>query len=248
MTHHHSSLSRRVSLICASAAAVALSVACGGGGSSSPAPSASTSTFALGSALAAFVKDARTAVFTVSGTGTKDSQTIVLSGSGTASESTVLGTYEGATVYKKTSSIVGNLTAQGINSPLNTAGTENYDLSFKPLGSTTASGYCATTFHVPLPTTVRVGDTGSWYEQTCYTNATRATKILTITVRFQIEPDSESTALWRMQQRIVATSGATISSSTAYRITASGTAVTFANSDSSGNISGVTANLLFTYL
>jgi hypothetical protein len=249
MKSHASTHTRRIALAAVATAAASLLAACGGGGGSgttAPAATTSTTSFALGAALASFVKDTRTASFTVSGTGSNGSQTITVSGSGTAAESAVLGTFEGAAAYNKTSSLVGSLTVQGTTNPLNTSGVDNYDLNFKPVGSTSASSYCVTTSYVALPATVRVGDTGSWYEQTCYTNASKTTKVLTLAVSFQIETDTASTALWRIQQRATTTAGVTTSGTAAYRITPSG-GVSLASSASSATISGVTTNLVFTY-
>lgn len=251
MTRQRHSQTYRAASATTAIAAAALLVACGGAGggggsAGAAAPTSSTATFALGSALAALVKDARTTTFNVSGTASKSGQTFAVTGNGTTSESTVLGTFEGAAAYNKTTTVTGSLSAQGVSAPLNSTGTANYDLSFKPLGSISANGYCVTSSYVALPTTAKVGDSGSWFEQTCYSNSAKTTKLVTSTSSFQIEPDTSSTALWRVKTNVSAPTGASISSSTAYRITPSG-ALSFADSTSSGVVNGVTTSLVFTY-
>jgi hypothetical protein len=233
----------------ATATLIALALtACGGGGSGTPATTTSaTTTFPLAAAMASFARDTRSVPFTLSGTGTSGAQTVAFSGSGSISSSIATGTFEGAAAQVKTLTTTATLTAQGTSSPISDTAVAYYDANYRTLGTSTAGSYCVSSPADGFPATAKVGDTGTWYTATCYTNSAKSTRTSTGALTFSVEPLTDTSALLRITQKTTPLTGAAVSKDLTYTITTAGT-VTPRETPFAITSSGVTVNLTFKFL
>lgn len=222
--------------------------ACGGGGSDAPAVATSaTTTFPLAAAMASFARDTRATTFTLSGTGTSAGQTFALTGSGGISSTFVAGTFEGVAAQVKTLTTNITLTAQGQSSSLGDTSVGFYDANFQTLGSSAASSYCVSTPSGGFPASAKVGDAGTWYAATCYTNSTKSVKTGAQAVTFVIEPLAGTSAVLRVTQKFVPLTGAASSQDLTYTITTAGT-VTPREKPFVITSAGVTVSMVFKFL
>lgn len=205
--------------ICIAASALSLLAACGGGGGSSG-PVTSTDTFQLRTAYVNYLQDTRSLPFTLSGTSSGYSVT----GSGTTTQGSVFSTtFEGQPAQAKTTTVTGSFTVNGQSSTLASSATTYVDSNFNPLGFNGTS-YTVVTSATPIPTTGRVGDTGTWYNATRYTSSSKTTRSGTETATFVMEPDTASTALLKIIQVQKDTSNVTTNTTTiTFRLTTAGT-------------------------
>jgi hypothetical protein len=164
----------------------ALLAACGGGGDDGP---STPTAIPLASAMATIVNQNRTGTLAISGTATASGQTFNVSGSGTYSESTAPGTFQGTTGVRKHVVLTGTVTVSGSTAPLNSTSDAYYDSSNRPLGSTADGGYCVSTSATPLPASVQIGATGTWYAQDCYTSSAKLVKLGSGVATYSVEAD-----------------------------------------------------------
>lgn len=231
------------------ATVVALALAgCGGGGSGTPATTTSaTPTLPLAAAMASFARDTRTTPFTVAGTGSSGGQTVAFGGSGSISSTIAAGTFEGVAAQVKTLTTNATLTAQGASSPISDTSVAYYDANYQTLGTSAATSYCVSSPSGGFPASAKVGDTGTWYSATCYTNSTKSVKTFTRTLTFSIEPLTDTSALLRITQKATPTTGAASSQDLTYTITTAG-AVSPRETPFAITSSGVTVSLTFKFL
>ena len=209
----------------AAATATALALAaCGGGGSDTPVQTTSaTTTFPLASAMASYARDTRTVPFTLTGTGTSGGQTIAFTGSGNIASTIVAGTFEGVAAQVKTVMTNGTVTAQGTSSAVIDTSLVFYDSNFQSLGTSSDSSYCVTSGTSALPASAKVGDAGTWYVTTCYTNRTKSVRIGDTTFSYAIEPLTATSAILRITPKSTQQTGAILTPELSYTITTTGT-------------------------
>ncbi len=131
-------------------------------------------------------------------TGISSGKTVSLTGSGTISESMTSATFEGNLAFKKSVTNTGTLDVLGNIVPVAFTSSLFFDSNYSPLGSDDANAYCIASQKTTLPATVRIGDNGSWYKLTCYTNSSKTVTGSTAFVSYSIEPDTASTALFKL--------------------------------------------------
>lgn len=232
----------------AAATVTALALAaCGGGGSDAPAPTTSaTTTFPLAAAMASRINDKRSTPFTVSGTASGSGQTFAVTGSGTESESTGPGVFEGAPALVKSVTVTGSVDVQGTKVPLADTSTQFFDTSYRPLGESSSSDYCVFSAYTPLPVSARIGDNGSYYSATCYTNSTKSVLVETYAVSYTLEPATTTTAIFKLVFKNTRPTGVTTSGSTSFTVSTTGT-LTRGDVPLATTISGVTLNIVIKY-
>lgn len=174
---------------------LAFLASCGGDGGSSPLVSA-TASFPISQALESYVKDTKSSQLSI--TATKDS--FFLTGQGTLSESTTTTTFESATAFQKTSFLNATLSGAGQTIPIKSTSSSYFDSSFRPLGQTDTGQYCVTTSTTPIPATAKIGDSGSWFVYTCYTDSSKTLRLGTITVTYALEPETATTGILKINQ------------------------------------------------
>lgn len=234
-----------------SAASVAALVACGGGGgggtTAAPVPTPSTTQFPLTTGIANLVNTQRSSSFTITGTATSNGQTLPVTGSGTYSDSaSTVSTFEGATALRKTGTVTGSQTVGNVSVPVTGTSVGFFDTNYGPLGRTDSTTYCVTTTKTALPTSVRIGDTNTWYSQICYANSAKTTRLSSSDYSYVIEPFSESIALVKVNQRTVDSAGAVSNASTSFKLSTLGTMTRF-QEVATVLSSGVLISLTLTY-
>ena len=188
----------------------------GGGGGGTTGPVTSTDSFPLQSAVKASIASGGLVNYIVSGT---------CSGTATSSDSTpVSATFEGVVGLSVTSSVTINLTNCTPTSSAVT-GIGYYDTNYNPLGHSIPGDeygvYLLGT--TPLPTSVKVGDTGIIGTETIYSNSLKSVWLETEYDNYLIEPDTASTAIVNLITRTYDTLGRlTVTSQARYRITKTG--------------------------
>jgi hypothetical protein len=201
--------------------------ACGGGGGSST-PATSTDSYQLRTAYVNYLRDTRSAPFTVSGT----VQGINVTGSGSATQGALTSTtFENQTALQKVSVVTGTLSANGQTLPLSSSSTTYVDSNYNPLGSS-GTDYEVISGSVTIPTTAKVNDTGVWYSSTLYATSAKTTRRGTASVSYVLEPDTTSTALLKIIRVEKDTSGTTSSSSIiSFRMTPAGSLTRLSESE-----------------
>lgn len=218
-------------------------VACGGGGSNDAVGPATpgSATFPLSTVIANFVNETRSYRLNINGTGISSGQSVSFTGSGVVSESTGSATFEGVVALKKSLTNTGALIILGTSIPIATTVATYFDTSYSPIGSIAPNVYCIASATTPLPTTVRIGDNGSWYTLTCYTSSSKKVVDSTAFVSYSIEPETVTTALLKL---ITTINGSPTSQT--MRINTLG-GVTRVSESGFLNVSGVAMNYTATY-
>jgi hypothetical protein len=180
-----------------------LLAACGGGGGgNAPAgPVASTSSFPLQSAQNALTAAGQTRSFTVSITAVSGTTAIgpcTGSGSLTSAPATTPATFEGQPALSSVGTLnITTLASPGCN-PVNVVqtGTDFFDSNFVPLGDTVVGGDYSL-FQTPplIPTSVKVGDTGTIGTENSFTDSTKLTATGKTVLSYVIEADTATTAI-----------------------------------------------------
>lgn len=202
---------------------IALSlVACGGGGEEISPPVASPANFPLSLVAEALIKEHASFAVRIEGTVTQGRQSIPLTGTGTYSVSNTTSTFEGAPSIRRSSTTTGTIGASGISIPVADTGADYFGVDFKPLGRVASGAYCVYTNQTHIPAAATIGQSGTWYSGTCYTNSTKASRLGTTEVSYVLEADTASTATLKLIYKITGTGGQAASSTSAYRITTSG--------------------------
>ena len=235
----------------AAATATALALAaCGGGGSDTPTPTTgATTTFPIAAAMASYARDTRTVPFTLTGTGTGTSagQTIAVTGSGNIASTIIAGTFEGAPAQVRTLTTTGTLTAQGASSTVSDRTVAFYDANYQALGSSTASGYCVHSGITGLPASAKVGDTGTWYSATCYTNSTKSVRTGAVAVSYAIESLTATSVILKVTFKVTPQIGTVTTQEIPYTITAAG-AVSAGETAVTLTVNGVAVSVIFKFL
>jgi len=162
--------------------AISLLSACGGGGSSSASEAATTT--AAGTTYP--VRQAMTTVFThglqqtlnVTGTVNSGTETSPLGGSITFTLSgATSATFDGAPALQLTRTTSGSLIVNGTSSPFDATVTDYLNASYAPIGSYTSdsSEYCFTDKPGEYPVTAVVGQKGTVFTSTCFSDSTKKT-------------------------------------------------------------------------
>lgn len=185
---------RKVNLALAMCSITLLS-ACGGGGDSGTvtptALVASASVFNLQSLVTSYITSTGSSAFTVTGTVSN----VAVSGTGTVTNGAVSsGTFEGVSALQKTSTVIGTLSANGINVPIASSSVGWYDTNYVPIG-VNGSEYSVVNGTATLPVSARINDTGPFYTATRYTNSSKTSSLGTMTVTYVVEADTASSAL-----------------------------------------------------
>ena len=223
------------------AAALALLLsACGGGGSdsgSTPASQVSTETFQLRTAYANAVGDTTTRSFQISGTVSG----VAITGSGSATQGAlVAASFEGRSAQSKTTTITGSFSAAGTTPvPLAVTTVAYFDSSLNLLGENDDGEYLVVNSATTVPTTARVGDSGTWYTADRYDSSAKTTRQGSWTVTYALDADTASSAILRLTSVERDTSNATVSTTTSrFRMTPAGALTPLAEvySDSSGSM------------
>ena len=233
----------------AAATATALALAaCGGGGSDTPTPTTgATTTFPIAAAMASYARDTRTVPFTLTGTGTSGGQTIAVTGSGNIAATIIAGTFEGAPAQVRTLTTTGTVTAQGTSSTVSDRTVAFYDANYQALGSSTASGYCVHSGITGLPASAKVGDTGTWYSATCYTNSTKSVRTGAVAVSYAIESLTATSVILKVTLKFTPQIGTVTTQEIPYTITAAG-AVSARETAVTLTVNGVAVSVIFKFL
>jgi hypothetical protein len=197
--------------------------------------------------MASFARDTSPKPFTIIGTGASGGQTVAFSGNGSISSSLAAGTFEGVAAQVKTLATNATLTAQGTSVPLVDTSLAFYDATYQVLGSSSATSYCVRSGTAGLPASAKVGDTGTWYAATCYTNSSKAVQTSAGALTFAIEPLTDTSAILRISQKSTPLTGTASSQDLTYTITTAGS-VTPRETPVAITSGGVTVNLTFKFL
>lgn len=200
-------------------------VGCGGGGSggstASQAPIVSTLAFPFKSAYAGNFNRSGSRQGDYSGTVNGYSVT------GTASQTTsspVNASFEGIGGFSKYSTTNGTRIYNGTSFPIAYTSTDYWDTNYNPLGSGSGSEYTVVIRGIPLPASVRVNDTNSWYSENRYSNAAKTKWLGTTEYSWAVVADTANTAIIKTIDISKDTSGNTVSTGiTFYRIHETGT-------------------------
>lgn len=202
-------------------ASVAFISACGGGGGGgSTGPVTSTETFQVRTALTNYLTSTATYNGTVSGT----YSSYPVSGSFVVTQGNLgAGTFEGQSALSKSTTATGSFVVNGTTVPSAVTTTMYFDSNYVPLGETGGTDYEVVTGAVVIPTTARVGDTGNLYSVRRYSSSTKTVTRGTTQVSYVLEPDTASTAIFKMIQVEKDNSNTTTSTATiSFQITPSG--------------------------
>ena len=229
-----------------SAVTVALLTACGGGGDDSPAV-ATNSSFPLAQVADALIKASGSLSVRMEGTASAAGQSFPLTGTGSVSTSNTASSFEGTAGVKRTSTTTGTLQANGVSIPIADTSADFFGADNKPLGRTATGAYCVYANQTVIPVTAKIGDTAAWYSGTCYTGSSKTTKTGTTQVSYVLEPDTDTTAILKLVQKLTPTNGQTATATYAYRINTTG-AITRLTESASLTDSGVLINLTISYL
>lgn len=109
-------------------------------------------------------------------------------------------------------------------SSINQSGISYIDKNFSPLGSSIVGGnYAVYQTPPPLPTSVSVGDIGTYGTQVLYTNSTKATKSGSIVQSYVVESESSTTAILNLISKLYDAAGIlTATEQDRYRIAMTG--------------------------
>lgn len=222
------------------ALAVLLTAACGGGGGDAgTAPAPATTAFTFQAAFGTYALTGSTTNYSVSG---------ICSGSATLTEApAITATFEGIGGYSVDE--VATITLSNCT-PSNGAGTSTtrsttyYDGNFSPLGSSTPGEEYERlqTAPVPLPATVRVGDTAQIGTLTLYADSTKSTVTGSRALSYVVEVDSTTSAIVNLIVREYDTSNRLLyTQQTRYRITSDGvlSPVSIGIQDATGSTTGL---------
>lgn len=220
--------------------------ACGGGGESDSPAVVSVSTFPLNTVVEHYIKESATYQVRIQGTASANGQVIPLSGTGTYSVSNVPSTFEGAQSIRRNGATTGTIGGNGVSVPVADAHSEHYGLDFKPLGRVALGAYCVHANQVQPPIAAKVGDSGTWYTSTCFTSSSKLSKFGTKVVSYVLEPDSDTTAILKIIEKITPLSGLPALSTSAFRINTAGGYAPLSEVASLTE-SGVTTSLTLTF-
>jgi hypothetical protein len=193
-----------------------------GGGSGGGGVVASTADFPLGAISQSVISGTTSAAFTLSGS--IDGLSVVGSGTMTAGAPIASPFEEDSSALAKTSTITGTLTRRGENSrAIAEASVAYYSDSYRYLGEESLY-YIVARSPGQFPVSARVSDTGEFYRAEVYGDSTKSELLGTIVATWVLEPDTASTALWKLILVFRDTSGSISSTSvTTSRIRPEGT-------------------------
>ncbi len=192
------------------AVTISLVAACGGGGGSAGTVT-STETFQVRTALSNYLTNSATYSGTISGSMSSNPVTgsfIVTQGSVAAA------TFEGQSALSKVTTATGNIVVNGTNVPSAVTVTSYFDSNYTPLGESGGTDYEVVTGSVSIPVTGRVGDTANLYTINRYSSSSKTLLRGTTQVSYVIEPDTASTAIFKLIEIEKDTSNVTTSTST----------------------------------
>lgn len=191
-------------------------VSCGGGGgggdTSTPSP---VTSFALQAGYKAYVAASHRDNFNVSGT---------CNGTATVTSSIpTAATFEGIAGYSTTSTVTLNVT-NCTPATSSVTGTDYYDANYNSVGASTGGEYSVALTVLPLPTSVKVGDTAVYAAATTYSDSTKTTVTGRRELSYIVENDSSTTAFVTAINKRYNTSNQLLSTSQEkYRIAGDGT-------------------------
>lgn len=204
----------------ASSIAISLITACGsGGGGDSPAAAvvpaaAAAPTFPFASAYKTLV---------AAGSATKNyTATGACSGSAAVTESPSSGgaVFETASAITATQTFV--LATNCTTAPFTQTTVSYYDINYTPLGNETLGAYTVYSSFT-VPTTVKVGDTGTLGSGVSYKDNTKSITAGNTVITYTVEADTSTTAVIKISATLSTTSGYLISTEhDRYRIGATG--------------------------
>ncbi len=195
--------------------------ACGGGGGGTPAltePAAAALSFPLKTAFSSTVANGATRQLTVSGT---------CSGTANLTRAAAVGgaTFEGISGRLSAAS---TLTISLNNcTPASIASTQTryYDSNYTPVGTNTVGGEYGVFLTAPtIPTTAKVGDTGTIGTMTLYANSTKTVLTGQSVSSYVVEADTSTTAIVNFISKVYNASNVlTATEQDRYRVSSTGT-------------------------
>lgn len=206
--------------VAAALLAAALLGACGGGGGGSDAPVVSTESFALATAYQNFVQRAATRSFTFSGL----ADGAAVTGSGTRTETaTVAGSFGGAAVWSKSTTMAGSFNVGGSNFPVSVVETDYLDADFALVSNVSDDVYTVVDAKLPIPASVKVGAQADLWAGRYLDNATRSVMQGSFAVSYVVEADTATSVLVKLVLVDRDAGGVTEGTSTlTYRLTTAG--------------------------
>lgn len=155
----------------------------------------STKTFQLRKAWENYVKDSGSHAFKMSGTGAEEE----ISGSGVLTHSDLTPViFEKGDAFQKVAAISGNLVVNGQAMSYALSDTWYYDRAYNLLGSKSEDGEYAVASDFKMPEVARLNDKGVLYTMKTYKDSTKSTVSGNITAYFVLEPETASTALFKI--------------------------------------------------
>ena len=173
---------------------------CGGGGVNGVTAFtvvSSTETFQIKAALTNYLTNTSTLVGRVSGT--MSGYPVI--GLFTVSQSSITaGTFEGFSVFLKSITATGSFVANGVTYPLARTLVSYFDSNYVPLGEAGGSSYDVVTGSVTIPVTGNIASNGNMYSENRYSSITNPILIGTRQTSYVLEPETASTALFKLIQ------------------------------------------------
>lgn len=214
---------RYLPLLATSISVIALA-ACGGGGGDDSAL-LSLSQFPLSTVAENIAKENKTYQLRISESVTDSGNSFKFNGSGTYTITSGPASFEGASAIKQTAISKGSGSIEGKNSSIvfDDSVSSYYGANYKPVGYVDPDTYCLVSNRIELPASAAVGQSGSWYDMTCYASSLKSTKVGAVSVNYAIESDSmESIALLRITSQATGVQGQSRKTLVTYRITSGG--------------------------
>ncbi len=184
-------MTRRASYAFAAVLFSTLLAACGGGG-----PEVSKYTFDLQEAWANQFEQTGSVNFTLSG----NVLGIFVTGSGVLTRGPVAeSSFEGiAGFFEKTTTIVGEVTVNGLTEPMNDWFTEYFTAFYEPLGRVDDSSYQVVTSWASPPFDARVGDAGPMFTMESWDSASKVSYYGSVDISYAVAADSATSVLFKL--------------------------------------------------
>jgi len=212
------------------AGSLCLLISCGGGsgggvsGGSTPSQITSTLSFPLRSAVIARATNGASYTLFANGTSATQATDGLCSGTltETVSPANLQTTFEGQPTLSNADIVAVNYTNCSTGTP-SSSSTEYFDTSYLPVGATQSGSYALVSGSYAVPTSVKVGDTGTIGSATIYTDSTKSVSKGRTDKSFVVEPDTATTAIVNVISKAYdASSQLLYTDQTRYRIDAAG--------------------------
>lgn len=216
---------RCLPLLATSISVIALTACGGGGGGGDDVTPIPSTQFPLSTVAENIAKEKKTYQFRISESVTDAGNSFRFNGSGTHTITSGLASFEGASAIKQTATSKGSGSIDGKNSSIgfDDSVSSYYGANYKPVGYVDSDTYCLVSNLLELPASAAVGQSGSWYDMTCYASSLKSTKVGAVSVNYALESDSmESAALLKITSQATGVQGQSRKTLVTYRITTGG--------------------------